>query len=36
LLKGEYVNQNYSGYPTTERFYNGNFKGFVIQGSIAF
>lgn len=36
LLKGEYVNQNYGGYPTSERFYKGNFKGFVIQGSIAF
>jgi hypothetical protein len=36
LLKGEYVNQNYDGYPTTDRFYKGNFKGVVIQGSIAF
>jgi hypothetical protein len=36
LLKGEYVNQDYSGYPTTDRFYEGNFKGVVIQGSIAF
>lgn len=36
LLKGEYVNQNYTGYPTTDRFYKGNFNGFVLQGSIAF
>jgi hypothetical protein len=36
LLKGEYVTQNYSGYPDTERFYKGKFNGVVIQGSIAF
>jgi len=36
LLKGEYVTQNYDGYPTTSQFYKGKFDGFVIQGSIAF
>lgn len=36
LLKGEYVNQNYGGYPTTDKFFGGNFKGLVFQGSIAF
>jgi hypothetical protein len=36
LFKGEYVNQNYSGYPTTDKFYGGNFKGLVVQGVIAF
>ena len=36
LLKGEYVNQNYSGYPTSDRFFKANFKGFVVQGAIAF
>jgi hypothetical protein len=39
LLKAEYVNQNYEGYPDTgslSRFYKGNFKGFVIQGAISF
>jgi hypothetical protein len=36
LLKGEYVNQNYNGYPTTDRFFDGNFKGLVFQGVIAF
>lgn len=36
LLKGEYVNQNYNDYPDSERQSGGNFKGFVIQGSIAF
>jgi len=39
LMKAEYVTQNYDGYQDTganNRFYNGNFKGIVIQGSIAF
>jgi hypothetical protein len=36
LLKGEYVTQNYDGYPDTDRFYKGKFNGLVIQGSIAF
>lgn len=36
LLKGEYVTQKYDGYPDTERFYEGKFNGFVIQGAISF
>lgn len=39
LLKGEYVTQNYDGYRDTganNRFYNGKFDGFVIQGAISF
>lgn len=36
LLKGEYVSQQYDGYPDTERFYEGKFSGFVIQGAISF
>ncbi len=39
LLKGEYVTQNYGGYKDTgpnNRFYNGKFDGFVIQGAISF
>lgn len=36
LLKGEYVNQNYEGYPDTDRLSGANFKGFVIQGAISF
>ena len=36
LLKGEYVNQNYGGYPTTDKFFGGNFKGVVFQGAISF
>jgi len=39
LLKGEYVNQNYDGFLQTgpnNRFYEGNFKGFVVQGAISF
>jgi hypothetical protein len=36
LLKGEYVSQNYDGYPNTERLSGANFKGFVVQGAISF
>jgi hypothetical protein len=39
LLKGEYVNQKYNDFKDTganSRFYEGNFKGVVLQGSIAF
>lgn len=36
LLKGEYVNQNYDGYPDTDRLSGANFKGFVVQGAISF
>lgn len=39
LLKGEYVTQNYGGYRDTganNRFYDGKFDGFVIQGAISF
>jgi hypothetical protein len=36
LLKGEYVTQNYDGYPNTDRFYKGKFNGVIFQGSIAF
>jgi len=39
LMKAEYVNQHYDGYLDTganNRFYDGNFKGIVIQGSICF
>jgi hypothetical protein len=48
LLKGEYVTQNYNGYKeqvtingntiasANNRFFNGKFDGFVIQGAISF
>jgi hypothetical protein len=36
LFKGEYVNQNYKDYPTDNILSEGNFKGVVIQGVIAF
>lgn len=36
LLKGEYVNQNYKGYPTTNILSGGNFKGVVIQAVVGF
>jgi len=39
LLKAEYVTQNYDGYLPTganNRFYQGKFDGFVVQGAISF
>jgi len=36
LLKAEYVKQEYSGYPDTERFFGAKFDGFVVQGAISF
>jgi hypothetical protein len=36
LLKGEYVTQKYTGYPDTERLFEGKFNGVVVQGVIAF
>ncbi|MBX2955046.1 MAG: hypothetical protein KF846_02740 [Cyclobacteriaceae bacterium] len=39
LLKGEYVTQTYDGFPNTgpnNRFFEGKFNGFVIQGAISF
>jgi len=39
LLKGEYVTQNYGGFRNTgpnNRFFDGKFDGFVIQGAISF
>ena len=36
LLKGEYVNQKYNDFPTTDRRSGGNFKGFVFEGVVAF
>ncbi len=39
LLKGDYVTQYYKGFLATganNRFYNGKFDGFVIQGAISF
>jgi len=39
LLKGEYVTQNYDGFLPTgpnNRFYQGKFNGFVVQGAISF
>ncbi|HMR55814.1 MAG TPA: hypothetical protein PKC10_00760 [Cyclobacteriaceae bacterium] len=39
LLKGEYVTQNYDGFRNTgpnNRFFDGKFDGFVIQGAISF
>jgi len=36
LLKAEYVKQEYTGYPDTERFFGAKFDGFVVQGAISF
>jgi hypothetical protein len=36
LLKGEYVNQAYKGYPEEHLLSGGKFNGFVIQGVVGF
>jgi hypothetical protein len=36
LLKAEYVNQNYDDFPTTDIRNGGKFKGFMIEGTVAF
>lgn len=36
LLKGEFVNQKYNDFPTTDRRSGGKFKGFVVEGVVAF
>jgi len=36
LLKGEYVNQKYNDFPTTDIRNGGRFSGFVVEGSVAF
>ena len=36
LLKGEYVNQKYNDFPTTDIRSGGDFKGFTMAGVVAF
>jgi hypothetical protein len=36
LLKGEYVKQQYNDFPTTDRRSGGQFKGFILEGVVAF
>jgi hypothetical protein len=36
LLKGEWVNQKYNDFPTSDIRNGGKFKGFVIEGVVAF
>ena len=36
LLKGEYVNQKYVDFPSTDRRSGGKFDGFMIEGVVAF
>lgn len=36
LLKGELVNQKYIGFPTTDLRSGGQFKGFMVEGVVAF
>jgi hypothetical protein len=36
MFKGEYVNQNYNGYPASNRFAGGNFNGFMLEAAVGF
>jgi hypothetical protein len=36
LLKGEYVTQKYRDFPNTDIRYNGEFKGWMVEGIIGF
>ena len=36
LMKGEYVSQDYSGYPATNVRHGGKFNGFIAEGVVAF
>ncbi|MBX9929750.1 MAG: hypothetical protein K2X99_12670 [Gemmatimonadaceae bacterium] len=36
LMKAEYVNQKYTDFPTTDILNGGKFKGFMIEGVVAF
>jgi hypothetical protein len=36
LLKGEYVSQKYNDFPTTDIRNGGKFKGYMIEGAVAF
>ena len=35
LLKGEWVNQKYNDFPTTDIRHQGKFKGFMVEGVVA-
>jgi hypothetical protein len=36
LMKAEYVNQAFKGYPTTNIRHDGKFKGLMLEGVVAF
>ena len=36
MVKGEWVNQDYNNFPTTDIRSGGKFKGFVLEGVVAF
>ena len=36
VLKGEYVNQKYNDFPVTDIRSGGKFRGFMIEGVVAF
>jgi hypothetical protein len=36
LLKGEWVTQRYTDFPTTDIRRGGKFNGFVVEGAVAF
>jgi hypothetical protein len=36
LLKGEWVQQKYNDFPTNDIRNGGQFKGFMVEGAVAF
>ncbi|MEY3052929.1 MAG: hypothetical protein RLY31_2714 [Bacteroidota bacterium] len=36
LIKAEYVNQDYDGFPETSLFHNGRFNGFMLEAALGF
>jgi hypothetical protein len=36
LVKGEYVNQKYLGFPINNQLNGGKFDGFMVEGAVAF
>jgi hypothetical protein len=36
LAKGEYVHQEYFGYPVSNVKHGGTFKGFIVEGVVGF
>lgn len=36
MMKGEWVNQKYNDFPTTDIRNGGKFKGYLVEGVVAF